>query len=117
MITRNFFDNTINPLNIEPIEYKVLLKFIKNSEKTDGGIYLPDSVKEQQDVNNIIGELIKAGDLAFTDDDGDKWKQHPKKGDIVITNKYPGIMIYENESERWFLCNDKEICAIYNQNK
>lgn len=62
----------------EPLNDHVLIKVVKEEEKTSGGLYKPESNKEQ-----MKGEVIAVGSGIFTS----SGKQIPMKlsvGDIVI---------------------------------
>ncbi len=48
-------------MNYEPLNDYVLVKVIKEDEKTKGGLYKPESNKEQ-----LKGEVIAVGDGIFT---------------------------------------------------
>ncbi len=65
-------------MNIQPIGERVLIKPLKEEERTQGGIYLPESAKEEKKE----GEVIALG----TFKDG---KELPlKKGDKVLYGGY-----------------------------
>ena len=89
---------------IRPVEYKVLIKPRKVEEKTEGGIFIPDSAKEKEEFAKAEGEIIAVGAIAFTDP---PWLDCPKVGDFVIFDRYAGV-----EVEEYRLINDKEILAV-----
>lgn len=41
-------------MNIKPIGERVLIKVVKQAEKTDSGIYLPESSKEEKKEGTIV---------------------------------------------------------------
>lgn len=98
-------------MNVRPVEYKVLIKPDKVDDKSSGGLYLPDSVRDKQQFAVDRGEVISYGLGFFADIPGPA----PKVGDKVIFNRYAGSLItIENNGcrEEYRLCNDKDICAI-----
>ena len=98
-------------MNIQPTEFKVLIKPDKVESQTSGGLYLPDSARDKQQFSVDRGEVVSFGDGFFRDLPGPT----PKVGDRVIFNRYAGSLItVVEDSERvdYRLCNDKDICAI-----
>ena len=65
-------------MNYEPLNDYVLVKVIKEEEKTKGGLYRPESNKEQ-----MKGEVIAVGEGIFTST-GKKIPMKLKVGDTVI---------------------------------
>jgi len=76
-------------MKVIPLGDRLLIKPIKEEEKTEGGIVLPDSAKEKPMKAEVIavgeGEDIKDLDL--------------KVGDKVIYSKYSGTEIKINDEE------------------
>lgn len=95
---------------IRPVEYKVLVKPKAVEEKTAGGIYLPDQIKEKEKFAKQEGVLVAVGAIAFTDPD---WLDRPKVGDTVLFDKYAGCTVKGKDGEEYRLINDKEIGAVY----
>jgi len=96
---------------IIPVEYKVLILPDVVDDKSAGGMYLPDSVRDRQQYAMDRGTILATGEGFFTDIPGPV----PKGGDKVVFNKYAGslITIYIDGVRREArLCNDKDICAI-----
>jgi co-chaperonin GroES (HSP10) len=104
-----------NSTGIIPIEYKVLIKPDTFEEQTVGGLYFPDDARDRLQMAQDKGTLIAFGGLAFSD-----WKgKKPEVGQKVIFNKYSGTLIQVREkgdnSGGYRLCNDKDICAIWEE--
>ena len=99
-----------NTSGIQPVEYKVLVLPEKIEEKTEGGIYMPDSTKEKEEWAQIKATLIAVGGSAFCDPD---WKKPiPQIGDQVYIAKYAGNFIEGKDGKEYRLCSDKDIGAI-----
>ena len=93
---------------ILPVEYKVLVEPIEVGEKTNGGLFLPDNVREKEQVAQVKGIVIAVGGNAF-----DEWKEPiPKVGDKVFLAKYAGMRIEDDSGKVYQLINDKEIAGI-----
>jgi chaperonin GroES len=94
-------------MNIQPTEFKVLIKPDKVEGQTSGGLYLPDSARDKQQFSVDRGTIISFGEGFFRDLPG----PIPKAGDKVIFNRYAGSLI-KSDGDDYRLCNDKDICAI-----
>jgi len=89
-------------MNIKPIGERVLLKPKKEEEKTKGGIYIPESVKE----NKKEGEVLAVGTLK----DG---KEIPlKKGDRVLYGGYSSDE-FEIDNEKFIIVEYKDILGKF----
>ena len=92
-----------------PVEYKVLVKPVEIEEKTSGGIILPQSAKEKEEIAQCKARLIDVGSTAFAD-----WGngRNPRPGDMVLMAKYAGIEAEGVDGKAYRIINDKEITAI-----
>jgi chaperonin GroES len=85
-------------MHIKPIGERVLLKQMKKEEKTKGGLYIPESAKEEKK----DGEVVAVG----TFKDG---KELPlKKGDRVIYGGYSSDEI-EIDDQKYLFVEFKDI--------
>lgn len=98
-------------MKVKPVEFKVLIKPDSVEAQTAGGLYLPESTREREEYSVDRGEIMAHGDGFF----GELPGPTPKIGDKVIFNRYAGTLITirdNGKSEKFRLCNDKDICAI-----
>jgi chaperonin GroES len=99
-------------MKIKPVEYKVLIKPDKVEDKSEGGLYIPETVREREEFSVDRGEIIDFGEGFFEKLPGPV----PQIGDKVIFNRYAGSLITikndDGSRENYRLCNDKDICAI-----
>ena len=70
---------------IKPLMDKIVIKVIDDTEKTQGGIFIPDSAKEKPQK----GEVVAVGE-GKTNDKGEKEPMEVKVGDVVLYAKYAG---------------------------
>jgi len=105
----------INPTGIIPVEFKVLIKVALVEDKTSGGLWIPETFLDRQQMAHDRGMLVAVSDMAFSDWQG----VCPEVGDKVIFSKYAGSVIHfqakDGTREQFRLCNDKDICAIIRQ--
>jgi len=74
--------------NIRPLQDRIILKRVKEEEKSKGGIIIPDSAKEKP----VEGEVVAVGSGKVLDD-GTVRKLDVKVGDRVLFGKYSGTEV------------------------
>lgn len=93
---------------IMPLGMRVLVTVIKDDERTDAGLYLPDGAKEAQD-EAIYGQVIEvARDKPSAEDLGENVSGVPN-GSKVLFKKDAGVRVPWDE--RWRLLDVKDILA------
>ena len=75
-------------MKIRPLQDRVIVKRVKEEEKTKGGIIIPDSAKEKP----IEGEVIAVGN-GKVQEDGKVRPLDIKAGDRVLFGKYAGTEV------------------------
>ena len=99
-----------NPSGIEPLEFKVLVTPLDVEQKTSGGIILPETTQDKEQVAQMKGKIEAVSPFAFDYADwGDISK--PKAGDTVIMARYSGITVKGKDGKDYRLINDKDIAA------
>jgi chaperonin GroES len=93
-------------MNIRPLQDRVILKRVKEEEKTKGGIIIPDTAKEKP----IEGEVVAVGNGKALDD-GTVRKVDVKVGDRVLFGKYSGTEVKIDGDERLIVRED-DILAV-----
>jgi len=99
-----------------PVDYKVLVEPEVVPDKSAGGMYLPDSVRDRQQYAVDRGTIVAFGEGFFERLQGPT----PKIGDKVIFSKYAGSLITVGEGKErkeYRLLNDEDICAILKEEK
>ena len=93
-----------------PLFERLIIKDLKEPDKTAGGVLLPEQVK---DVPNK-GIIIKIGHTALLDKDG-KWNDTLlKEGSVVLYTKYSGIPFdYKGVDYKIIMIN--EIIFVYEE--
>ena len=85
---------------IRPLQDRVIVKRVKEEEKTKGGIIIPDTAKEKP----IEGEVVAVGPGKV--DDGKRIELSVKAGDRVLFGKYSGTEIKLDGEEHLILRED-----------
>ncbi len=93
-------------MEIRPLHDRVLVKRVKEEQKTKGGIVIPDTAKEKP----MEGEVVAVGNGKVREDGGVR-KLEVKKGDRVLFGKYSGTEI-KLGSEELLMMREGDILAI-----
>ena len=75
-------------MKIRPLQDRIIVKRVKEEEKTKGGIIIPDTAKEKP----MEGEVIAVGTGRILEN-GKKQPLEVKSGDRVLFSKYAGTDI------------------------
>jgi chaperonin GroES len=75
---------------IQAIGINVLLEVPEKEEKTEGGIILPDNLKDARQLFGTVAKIVNMGEIAFIDVYGNIPSEKPKIGDIVYINQHAG---------------------------
>ena len=95
----------------EPTGYRLLIALPEISEKTEGGVFMPDGLKKDESTASIIGFVLKAGPDAYSDSSrfpGGAWC---KEGDFVIFRSYSGTR-FKIQGKEFRLINDDTVEAV-----
>lgn len=92
---------------ITPLHDRIILRRIEdNTEKTAGGLYIPDSAKEKPQE----GEVIAAGAGKYKEN-GERQALDVKEGDRVLFGKYSGSEI-TLDGEEYLIMREDEVLGI-----
>lgn len=99
------------PLNMTPLHDRVVIRRDKALERTAGGIYIPDTAQEKQQVGHVLavgkGRVTKDGSVIPLD---------VKVGDRVMFSKYAGTetprFYFESDGEELVIMKEDEILGI-----
>ena len=73
---------------LKPLQDRIVIKVIEDTEQTAGGIFIPDSAKEKPQK----GEVVAVGE-GKTNEKGEKEPMGVKVVDVVLYAKYAGTEI------------------------
>jgi co-chaperonin GroES (HSP10) len=95
----------------EPSGYRLLIAIPEVSEKTEGGVFVPDQLKKAEETASIVGFVVKAGPEAYGD--VNKFPNGPwcKEGDFVIFRSYSGTR-FKVLGKEFRLINDDTVEAV-----
>lgn len=94
-------------MKVRPLGDKVLVKRDDAVEKTDSGLYLPESAKDKPKTGTI--EAIGQG--RFNEHTGNYNELSVKKGDRVLFTSYAGTEV-KLDGQELLLMSESEILAV-----
>lgn len=95
----------------EPSGYKLLIKPLEVKEKTESGIYMPDSLKNAEQTASVIGFVVKVGLDAYKDPEKFPNGPYCKECDFVIFRSYSGTR-FKVDKQEFRLINDDTVEAV-----
>jgi len=95
-------------VNIRPLHDRLLVRRMKEEEKTAGGIIIPDTAKEKPQ----RGEVVATGNGRVTDD-GKVRPMDVKAGDKVLFSKYAGTDL-KLGAEEYLMITESDVLGILN---
>lgn len=94
-------------MNLKPLGDRVIVKPADAEEKTQSGLFIPDTAKEKPQ----RGEVVAVGDGKLKDD-GTRVPIDVKVGDVVIFSKYGGSEVKIDNVEYKILDAERDIIAV-----
>ena len=92
-------------MNIKPLGDRIVIKVLKEEERTKGGIVLPDTAKEKPQKGEVVA--VGSGEII----DGKKVPLEVKVGDKIIFSKYAGTEVKLDEEE-YLILRQSDVLAI-----
>jgi len=92
--------------NFRPLGDRVLVKRVKEEEKTKGGIIIPDTAQEKPQE----GEVVAVGPGA-RDEDGERIEMDVKVGDRILFGKWSGTEV-KVDGEDLLIMKESDILGV-----
>jgi chaperonin GroES len=93
-------------MNIRPLHDHIIVRRVKEEEKTKGGIIIPDTAKEKPQEGKVIavgkGKSLKDGKVVPLD---------VKKGDRILFSKYAGNEI-KIDGEEHLIIREEDVLGV-----
>ena len=94
-------------MKLKPLHDRVVVKRVKEEEKSKGGIIIPDSAKEKP----VEGQVIAVGNGKVLED-GTLRALEVKAGDRILFGKYSGTEVKIDGEEHLILREDEILGVI-----
>jgi chaperonin GroES len=91
---------------IQPIHDKVLVERVQSSDKTAGGIHLPDTAKEKPTEGRVVA--VGKGRI---DDEGKRVALTVKTGDRVLFGSFAGTAI-KDAGKEYLILDEGDLLAV-----
>ncbi len=91
---------------VKPLGKRILLQEFGEKAKEIGGIVLPDSVQEKQQLQSKVAALGNA-----KNEDGSNFNFDVVIGDVVITKKFSGTDV-DVDGKKYKIVDQEEILAV-----
>ena len=90
-----------------PCSYHILVALPKQDEKTDGGIYITDDVREREETASITAMVMALGPDCYVETPQRKFPSgaYCKEGDFIVMRSYSGTRL-EVKGEKFRLITD-----------
>ena len=95
----------------EPKGYTLLISPGEVDEKTEGGLYMPDQIRDAEGIASIIGFVVSMGADAYKDKDKFPNGAYCKVGAFVIFRSYSGTR-FKIHTQEFRLINDDTVEAV-----
>ncbi|MBK8256379.1 MAG: co-chaperone GroES [Polyangiaceae bacterium] len=93
-------------MKMRPLQDRVIIKRVKEEERTKGGLIIPDTAKEKP----IEGLVVAVGN-GKVGDDGKVRKLDVKEGDRVLFGKYSGTEV-KIDGEEHLIMREDDILGV-----
>ena len=95
----------------EPRGYRILIAIPEISVKTEGGVIIPDKIRNAEETASLVGVVLKVGPEAYSDASRFPNGAWCKEGDFVIFRSYSGTR-FKVHGKEYRLINDDTVEAV-----
>jgi len=96
-------------VNLKPLADRVVIEHVEQSEKTNSGLFLPDTAKEKPQEG-----IVRAVGTGRVLDNGTSLKMTVQVGDRVIYSKYSGSEV-KIDGKEYLIVSEKDVLAVVDQ--
>ena len=96
---------TKSKLKIQPLQDRVVIRALEETENMRGGLYIPDTAKEKPQQ----GEIVAVGPGRF--EKGEKVPMELKVGQKVLYGKYSGTEVTLDDEE-YLIIKESDVLAV-----
>ena len=93
-------------MKIRPLQDRVIVRRVKEEEKTRGGLYIPDTAKEKP-----VEAIVLAVGNGKVLEDGTVRKPDVKEGDRILFGKYTGSEV-KLDGEECLILREEDILGV-----
>ena len=94
-----------------PCGWKILIALPEKEDKTEGGVYVPEELRDREHIASITGMVLRMGPDAYGDKEKFPSGPYCKVGDWVMIPAYSGRGFFVHKQE-FKLINDDTVEAV-----
>ena len=94
---------------LKPFDARVVVEKPQRQEKTESGIFLPDTVNEQG--QTALGNVVSVGPGSRNMNTGEPMPMNIELGDTIIYTKFSATEV-QHEGEEYFVVMERDIIAV-----
>ena len=98
-------------MNLRPLVDRLVVEHVEQSDRTSGGVFLPDTAKEKPQEVKVLA--VGSG---RTLDSGTKLPLDVKVGDRIIYSKYSGSEV-KIDGKEYLIISEKDVLAVFTDEK
>ena len=98
-------------MNLRPLGDRLVVEHVEQSDRTSGGVFLPDTAKEKPQEGKVLA--VGSG---RTLDSGTKLPLDVKVGDRIIYSKYSGSEV-KIDGKEYLIISEKDVLAVFTDEK
>lgn len=104
----------MNKSGMTPMWDKVIVKPKIVEEKTSGGLFIPDEMKDREQHGQMEGQLVakSAGSFRYNYPDWPEDAKLPEVGDNVFFSRYQATEFTGKDGETYWLMKDTSIAGV-----
>lgn len=95
----------------EPRGYRILIAIPEITVKTEGGVIIPEKIRNAEETASLIGVVLKVGPEAYSDSSRFPNGAWCKEGDFVMFRSYSGTR-FKVHGKEFRLINDDTVEAV-----
>jgi co-chaperonin GroES (HSP10) len=112
MYTKDTTEDVVTMAKLpEPRGYRILIAIPEITVKTEGGVIIPDKIRNAEETASLIGVVLKVGSEAYSDPSRFPSGAWCKEGDFVIFRSYSGTR-FKVHGKEFRLINDDTVEAV-----
>ncbi len=105
---------------VEPSDFNLLVIKDEMPEKTQGGVFLPETTRDAESWASTRARIVNISPLAFdiAKVDGVSWRDHPKRpqvGQVVQVPKGAGALVIGRDGLKYHLIGERDVQGIVSE--
>jgi co-chaperonin GroES (HSP10) len=95
----------------KPTGWRILILPYRGKARSDGGVYIPDEVREKTAMSTVAGYVLKMGSDCYTDKN--RYPNGPwcAQGDWIVFGRYAGARFKFDDGSEVRIINEDEVIA------